>query len=88
MGFFRFIEPCELNIFYDRLDPRATEAVLFHELGHYLQKLIDIDFAYPHWPGEALSEYYGGSTWNAEEQEVTVGQILPSRVQAVLFDIA
>ena len=86
-GFFRFLEPYQLNIFYDRLDPEHTEEVMFHELGHYLQKLIDVDFSYPHWPGEALSEYYGASTWDPKKKKVEVGKVLASRVQDVRYDI-
>ncbi len=87
LGFFRFLEPFELCIYYDRLDPQQTEEVLFHELGHYLQKLIEVEFAYPHWPGEALSEYYGASTWDPNKKKVEVGKVLAGRVQEVRFDI-
>ena len=62
LAFFINIEPYELHVYYDRLDVAGTEDDLFHEMGHYLQKLVDVDFRYPHWPGEALSEYYGISS--------------------------
>jgi tetratricopeptide (TPR) repeat protein len=88
LGFFRFIEPYQLCIFYDRLHSDQTEEVMFHEIGHYLQKLIDVEFKYPHFPGEALSEYYGASTWDPVKKRVNFGNILPSRAQEVHYDIA
>ncbi|MEE8468527.1 MAG: hypothetical protein V3T22_08735, partial [Planctomycetota bacterium] len=56
LAYFRFVEPYDLNACYDRVDPRETEMVLYHELSHYLQKLIDEKFKMPHWPGEGIAE--------------------------------
>jgi len=80
LGFFRFIEPYELNIFYDRINPGQTEEVIYHELGHYLQKLIDVDFKYPHWPGESLSEFYAASIWDPVEKTLDWGGLHDGRI--------
>lgn len=86
-GFFRFIEPYELNIFYDRLNPDQTEEVIYHELGHYLQKLIDVDFKYPHWPGESLSEFYAASVWDPEAKKLEWGGLHDGRIVQIKSDI-
>ena len=88
LGYFRFVKPLELNMFYDRLDPALTEEVMFHEANHYLQKLINVEFSYPHWPGEALAEYYGASKWDPVKKKLTSGLILEGRLTEVKTDIA
>ncbi len=80
LGYFRFVDPMELNFFHKRTDPEFTMQVLFHEANHYLQQLIDPDFSMPHFPGEAIAEYYGGAAWDEEAGELTVGLLLPSRL--------
>ncbi len=87
-GWFRFVRPWELNIYYDRLDPRYSTEVLFHEANHYLQKLIDLEFAYPHFPGEAIAEYYGASEWDPAAKKLTVGLIQEGRLVEIQTDIA
>lgn len=87
LGYFRFVPPWDLNIFYDRLDPEFSEEVLFHESNHYLQKLIDVDFLMPHFPGESLAEYYGASHWDAERKKVNTGLLLEGRLCEVKLDI-
>jgi tetratricopeptide (TPR) repeat protein len=87
LGYFRFVEPRELNFFYTRKDPQMTTEVLFHEANHYMQKLIDLKFKMPHFPGEAIAEYYGGAHWDQERQKLTVGLILASRLTEVKTDI-
>ncbi len=88
-GFFQFIPTAlELHIFYDRLDARFTEEVMYHEVGHYLMKLIDVEFKYPHWPGEALSEYYGASTWDPVNKKLTWGLMNESRLAQIRNDIS
>ncbi len=87
-GWFRYVRPWELNIYYDRLDPRYSTEVLFHEANHYLQKLIDLEFAYPHFPGEALAEYYGASEWDPVAKKLTVGLIQEGRLVEIQTDIA
>ena len=64
LAYFKFVPPYDLNACFDRQDPVVTEMVLYHELSHYVQKLIAEDFKMPHWPGEGISEYYGGAVWN------------------------
>ena len=88
LAYFRFVEPYDLCAFYDRLDPQFTEQVLFHELGHYLHKLIDEDFKYPHWPGESLSEYYGGAKWDPASKSLEVGLIHNGRLAVIKREMA
>jgi tetratricopeptide (TPR) repeat protein len=88
LGYFRFVEPLELNFFHERLDVAFTEEVMFHETNHYLQKLIEMDFSMPHFPGESLAEYYGASTWDPVKKKLTVGLILEGRLVEVQDDIA
>ena len=86
LGYFRFVDPMELNFFHKRTDPEFTVQVLFHEANHYLQQLIDPDFSMPHFPGEAIAEYYGGAEWDEEKGELAVGLLLPSRLIEVKRD--
>lgn len=88
LAYFRFVEPYDLCAFYDRLDPQFTEQVLFHELGHYLHKLIDEDFKYPHWPGESLSEYYGGAKWDPDKKKLEIGLVHNGRLATIKREIA
>lgn len=87
LGFFRPLEPYELNIYYDRLDPLQTEEVMFHEASHYLQLLFDVEFWYPHWPGEALAEYYGASTWDPETRTFVSGGVQEGRLIEIQRDM-
>ena len=86
-GFFYIIPPFELNIFYNPLDPDMTEQVIYHELGHYLQRLIDIDFNYPHWPGESLCEYYAASVWDPVKKKLEWGGLHDGRIVQIRTDI-
>ncbi|PCJ52684.1 MAG: hypothetical protein COA70_11865 [Planctomycetota bacterium] len=88
LGYFRFVKPLELDIYYDRLDPSLSREVMFHEANHYLQKLVNVEFSYPHWPGEALAEYYGASHWDPVKEKLTSGLILEGRLTEVQTDIA
>lgn len=88
LGYFRYVDPMELDIYYDRLDPHATEEVMFHEANHYLQKLMDVEFSMPHFPGESLAEYYGSSLWDPERKELTVGVVLEGRLTEIQTDLA
>jgi len=88
LGYFRFMPPLELNFFHDRLDPAFTEEVMFHETNHYLQKLIDMDFSMPHFPGESLAEYYGASSWDPVKKKLSTGLILEGRLVEVQDDIS
>ncbi|MHC5035936.1 MAG: tetratricopeptide repeat protein [Planctomycetota bacterium] len=79
IGYFRFVQPIELNFFYDRTDTYLTMCVLFHECNHYLVHLINPKFHYPAWLAEGMAEYYGASEWNAEKKELTTGLIQEGR---------
>lgn len=83
LGYFRHVEPWELNIYYDRFDPRGTELVLFHEANHYLQQLLDPKFDMPHFPGEALAEYYGASRYDEKKKSVETGLVHDGRLVEV-----
>lgn len=87
LGYFKFIEPMELNFYHDRLDPEFTQEVMFHETNHYLQKLIDLDFSMPHFPGESLAEFYGASKWDPVKKKLSTGLILEGRLCEVQSDI-
>lgn len=88
LGYFRYVRPYDLNIYYERLDPGLTEDVMFHEANHYLQKLIDVRFAMPHFPGESLAEYYGASSWDPATKKLTTGLIQEGRLCEVEADLA
>lgn len=87
-GFFRFVTPLELALYYDRLDLTSTEEVMYHEAGHYLQKLFDVDFKFPHWPGESLCEYFAASTYDPKKKRLTTGLIHEGRLIEVKADIS
>ncbi len=87
LGYFRHVPPYDLNIYYDRFDPTRSEDVMFHEANHYLQKLIDEDFSYPHWPGEALAEYYGASSYDLETKTFETGLVQEGRLIQIQRDI-
>lgn len=83
IGYFRFVEPMELNFFYDRLDPDFTVDVMFHETNHYLTTLIDPRFRYPIWVNESLAEYYGASNWDPKSKKMTVGGLQEGRLAVI-----
>jgi tetratricopeptide (TPR) repeat protein len=87
LGYFKFVRPLDLNIYYERLDPSLSEDVMFHEANHYLQLLINTQFAVPHFPGESLAEYYGASEWDPEKKKLTVGLIQEGRLCEIQTDI-
>lgn len=87
LAYYRFVEPRELNFFYDRLDPEETIAVMFHEANHYLSHLVDLEFSYPHQVGEAMAEYYGGSLWDPVKKQMDLGHIQDGRLTEILTDI-
>jgi len=88
LGYFRFVKPLELDIYYDRLSDEDSTEVMFHEANHYLQKLINVKFSYPHFPGESLAEYYGASHWNDETESLETGLILEGRLTEVQTEMA
>jgi hypothetical protein len=83
LAYFMFLGDYDLCVYYDRLDPDTTEMVLFHEASHYMQKLINPEFRYPHWPGEGLAEYYGGALWDPAKKKLEVGLIQEGRLTEV-----
>lgn len=89
LAFFRFVEaPYELHFYYDRLDPRGTERDLLHELGHYLHKLVDVDFRFSHWPGASLAEYFSTVRWDERRKKVDVDpRVLEDRLISIRKDI-
>jgi hypothetical protein len=89
LAFFSFAQPpFDLHFYYDRLDPFGTERDMFHEFGHYLHKLIDVEFRYSHWPGESLAEYFSTATWDEEKGELTSEpQVLEDRLISIQRDI-
>jgi len=88
LAYFMFLGDYDLCAFYDRTDADFTEQVLFHEIGHYLHKLIDEDFKYPHWPGESLAEYYSGAAFNEETKKLDVGLIHNGRLATIRREMA
>lgn len=88
LAYFMFVGDYDLCTFYDRTDADFSEQVMFHEIGHYLHKLIDEDFNYPHWPGESLCEYYGGALWNPETKKLEVGLVQNGRLATIRSEMA
>lgn len=87
LGYFRFVGDYDLNVFYDRNDPDFSMYVLFHEVGHYLHKLLNEDFKMPHWPGESVCEYYGAAELSEDGKELTVGLIPNARLATIRSDM-
>ncbi len=85
IGYFRFVDPIELNFYYDRNDERLTLDVMFHEANHYLTYLINPKFNYPSWINESLAEYYGASQWDQAKKSMSVGHLQEGRL-VVLMD--
>lgn len=77
-----------LNFYNDRTDERATETTMFHECNHYLVDLFGEGFWYPHWIGESMAEYFGGSTYDPKTRTVKIGQTQEGRLAEVRADIA
>jgi tetratricopeptide (TPR) repeat protein len=83
IGYFRFVEPIELNFYYERLDEGLTQDVLFHEANHFLTHLIDTKFNYPSWVNESLAEYYGASEWDATAKKMELGNLQEGRLAVI-----
>ncbi|MCK6479211.1 MAG: DUF1570 domain-containing protein [Planctomycetaceae bacterium] len=80
LAYYRFVEPRELNFYYDRLDPQSSVDCLFHEATHYLIDLVDPAFQYPHWLNEAMAEYFGASEWDPGRKAFALGAIQHGRL--------
>jgi hypothetical protein len=88
LAYYRFVEPRELNFYYDRLRPEETTAIMFHEAQHYLSHLMNLKFHIPHNFSEAFAEYYGGSTWDAAKKAMGTGGLQEGRLTEIQTDIA
>ena len=81
LGYYRFVEPKELNFFYERQDERLTLDVLFHETNHYLFDLLtEQNFVLPAWINEGMAEYYGASDWDADKKKMSIGHLQEGRL--------
>ncbi|MBN2490863.1 MAG: tetratricopeptide repeat protein [Planctomycetes bacterium] len=87
LGYFRFVDPIELNVYNIRNDKEMTLGVIFHEVNHYLLHLIDPKFSHPPWVGEGLAEYYGCSKWDPEKKKLTTGHLQEGRLVSLQDDI-
>lgn len=87
LGYFRFVDPKELNVYNITNDREMTIGVIFHEVNHYLVNLIDPKFHYPPWVGEGLAEYYGCSKWDPQKKKLTVGHLQEGRLVIIKDDI-
>lgn len=88
LAYYRFVRPYDLNGYYDRNDPEYSKHVLFHEFVHHLEKLVDLDFAYPHFPNESVAEYYGASRLDPATKKFTTGLLQEGRLWEIQTDIA
>lgn len=87
LAYYRFVEPRELDCFYDRLDPDFAMACALHEATHYLADLISEHSNYPHWINEATAEYYGASVVDPKAHTVKIGAIQQGRLTELKSDI-
>jgi tetratricopeptide (TPR) repeat protein len=89
LAFFEYAEPpYRLQFYFDRLDPVGVERDMLHEFGHYLQGLIEPGFHYPHWPGEALAEYYSTASFDRGTKKITIEPlVLEERLIEIQRDI-
>lgn len=87
LAYFMFLGDYDLCAYYDRTDPVFCEMVLYHELNHYLQKLVNESFSMPHWPGEAMAEYYGAAAFSPQTKKLEVGLVQEGRLLEVRQDI-
>lgn len=88
LAYYRFVRPYDLNGYYDRNDPEYSKHVLFHEFVHHLEKLVDLNFAYPHFPNESVAEYYGASRFDPVTKKFTTGLLQEGRLWEIQTDIA
>ncbi len=87
LGYFDPIRK-DLNIFYERQDPRLSSEVMFHEANHYLQSLVEPKFWVPHFPAESLAEYYGACRYDPVTRKLDVGLLLEHRLCQIEADVA
>lgn len=87
LAYYRFVEPRELNCFYDRGNPQLALHCALHEATHYVVDLIDPSSQYPHWVNEAMAEYYGASEVDPKTNTVKPGQVMAMRLTEVRSDL-
>ncbi len=84
LGYFRFVEPLEINFYHDRRDVQLTLSVLWHECNHYFMYLfVQKGVNNPSWLEEGLAEYFGGSKWDPKTRKMTPGLIQEGRLVAL-----
>jgi tetratricopeptide (TPR) repeat protein len=84
IGFFWFTKvPVELDLYWDRLDPRQTIDVLFHEGNHLLTHMVNEKFRYPAWINESMAEYFGASRWDPVKKHMSIGHLQAGRLMVV-----
>jgi hypothetical protein len=88
LAYFRWVRPYDLNGYYDRYNPEFAKQVFYHEFTHYLEKLVEYDFSYPHFPNESVAEFYGGSTWDPKTKKFATGLLQEGRLTEIEADIA
>ena len=88
LAFFEWTEPpYRLQFWHDALDPLAAP-IVFHEYGHYLQKLIEQEFKYNHWPGESLAEFFSTCSWDEKRKKIEIEpQVLEGRLLEIQRDM-
>jgi tetratricopeptide (TPR) repeat protein len=88
LAFFEWTDPpYRLQFWHDEVDPLAS-TIVFHEYGHFLQKLIDQDFNYNHWPGESLAEYFSTGSWDERRKRFEVeARVLEGRLIEIQQDM-
>ncbi len=81
LGFFRFVEPLEINFFHDSKDIKFILSILLHECNHYFMYLyVRRGVQNPSWVEEGLAEYFGGSKWDPKKKVLIPGQIQEGRL--------
>jgi len=88
LGYFRFVDPIELNFFYERRDRRLTLDVLFHELNHYLFHLYTKNnWQLAPWLEEGMAEYYGASQWDPDTGKMSIGHLQEGRLVRLMDEM-
>lgn len=86
-AYYRFVEPRELDCFYDRRDPQLAIGAALHETTHYMVDLLDEKTQQPHSLNEAVAEYFGASTFDPKTKSWKPGGIQEGRLAEVRADM-
>ena len=86
-AYYRFVEPRELDFFYDVLAPDDTIGAMLHEANHYLTDLLSDDFQYPHWINEAMAEYWASARWDPDTKKWQIGGVQEGRLVELKSDL-